>query len=420
MSKNIERCPKDVKKLVNPKTGRCVLESNPTIKELIKNGYTILVTPNVNQPEPPPKNNDVKVFKICPTDSNKLVNPTTGRCIMHKSPIVKKLLSQGWSIAFNDPGVTPLVIKPKGNVDIKKLKKDLDKDKNDIISINEYLGSVEITPFEEEESKGGFQFLRTNVNVPRFLSLIRNTDPVFKRNLCWFNQKYWVLTNPKKDDMPKVKIVVKWEYTDIIKYDYRALENHATLYNAPHDRPLIGPTTFAIHPAVDKKVRNCKERYLAMALSLSTSPLGIGFYTGGHANVLIFDTVLKTVDRYDPHGTYCRDGACPLYDQNGVDAILKKEFKKILPEYKFIDFSVACPNIGPQMKGETGDRHGYCVTWSLMFTVLRILNPGKSPDEINKQLLKGTSAEIFSKMLRFAKFYSDVLKEKGRIIMDDA
>ena len=81
MNKNIERCPKDIKKLVNPKTGRCVLESNPTIKELIKKGYTILVTPNINQPEPSPKskNNDVKVFKICPTDSNKLVNPTTGR-----------------------------------------------------------------------------------------------------------------------------------------------------------------------------------------------------------------------------------------------------------------------------------------------------------------------------------------------------
>jgi hypothetical protein len=422
MSKNIERCPKDVKKLVNPKTGRCVMETSPIIKKLISEGYTILVTPNPNQPEPSPKskNNDVKVFKICPTDSNKLVNPNTGRCIMQTSPIVKKLMAQGWSIAFNDPGVTPLVIKPKGNIDIKKLKEDLDKDKDGIISINEYLGSVEITPFEEEEKKGGFQFLRTNTNVPRFLSLIRKTDPVFKRNLCWFNQKYWVFANPTKDGIPKVKIVVDWKVSDFENYGYYVPENHATLYNAPHNELLIGPTTFVIHPDTGKKVRNCKERYLAMALSLSTSPLGIGFYTGGHANVLIFDTVSKTIDRYDPHGTHCGDGACPSYDQNGVDAYLKKEFKKILPEYKFIDFSVACPNIGPQMKGEKFDRAGYCVTWSLMFTVLRILNPGKSPDEINKQLLNGTSAEIFSKMLKFAKFYSDIIKEKGTDIMADA
>lgn len=421
MSKKIERCPKDIKKLVNPKTGRCVLESNPTIKELIKKGYTILVTPNVKQPDPPPKSNDIKIFKICPTDSNKLVNPTTGRCIMHKSPIVKKLMSQGWSIAFNDPGVTPLVIKPKGNVDIKKLKKDIDKDKNGIISINEYLGSVEITLFEEEEEKGAFQFLRTNANIPRFLSLIRKTDPVFKRNLCWFNQKYWVLANPKKEGIPEVKIVgLDWKISDFKDYDYFAPENHANLYNAPNENCCIGPTTFVIHPDIDKKVRNCKERYLAMALSLSTSALGIGFYTGGHSNVLIFDTVSKTVDRYDPHGTHCGYGSCPSYDQAGVDAYLKKEFKKILPEYKFIDFSVVCPNIGPQLKGEKFDRVGYCVTWSLMFTVLRILNPGKSPDKINKQILNGDSAEIFSKMLRFAKFYSDIIKEKGTKIMADA
>jgi len=55
MSKNIERCPKDIKKLVNPKTGRCVMESSPIIKKLINEGYTILVTPNVNQPDPQKK-----------------------------------------------------------------------------------------------------------------------------------------------------------------------------------------------------------------------------------------------------------------------------------------------------------------------------------------------------------------------------
>lgn len=419
MSKLLERCPKDIKKLVNPKTGRCVLESNPTIKELINKGYTILVTPNPNQPEPSPAS-DVKVFKVCPTDKKKLVNPLTGRCIMQKSPIVTKLLADGWSIAFNKPGITPVVIKPKKNVNVSKLNKQLDLNKDGIISINEYLGSVEITPFEEEENKGGFQFLRTNANVPRFLSLIRKTEPVFKRNLCWFNQKYWTFANPNKDGIPKVKIMVDWKVSDLRDYDFSDKNNHATLYNAPHEDCCIGPTTFVIHPDIDKKVRNCKERYLAMALSLTTSPLGIGFYTGGHANVLIFDTVSKTIDRYDPHGTHCAQGACPSYDQNGVDAYLKKEFKKILPEYKFIDFSVACPNIGPQMKGEKFDRGGYCVTWSLMFTVLRILNPGKSPDEINKHLLKGTSAEIFSKMLRFAKFYSDVIKEKGTISMEEA
>lgn len=411
MSKNIERCPKDIKKLVNPKTGRCVMESSPIIKKLISEGYTILVTPNVNQPEPPPKskNNDVKVFKICPTDSNKLVNPNTGRCIMQNSPIVKKLMTQGWSIAFNDPGVTPLVIKPKGNIDIDKIKKDLDIDNDGIVSINEYLGTFEITPLEEEEKKGAFSYLRTNTNIPLFLSLIRKTDPVFKKNLCWFDQNYWVFINPNPKN-PSVKISKEFDMSAFKSYKKREYLNHAQLYNAHTDKPQKGATTFVIHPDVKSSVRSCKERYLAIALSLSTSPIGAEFYSGGHANVLIFDTLLKTVDRYDPHGTRCEGYACPMYNQDKIDVFLKKQFSKILPDYRFIDFSIACPYMGPQVKAEIFDRTGYCVTWSLMFTVLRILNPGKTPEQINKQLLDGSRAEIFSKMLKFAKFYSDIIK----------
>jgi hypothetical protein len=422
MSKNIERCPKDVKKLVNPKTGRCVMESSPIIKKLISEGYTILITPNPNQPEPSPKskNNDVKVFKICPTDSNKLVNPTTGRCIMQTSPIIKKLMAQGWSIGFNDPGVTPLVIKPKGVIDLDKLKKDLDIDKDGIVSINEYLSSFEITPVEEEETKGAFAFLRTNTNIPRFLALIRETDPVFKKNLCWFNQKFYAYTKPKGAG-PKIKITSTFSTQDFNNYNVHDMMNHAQLYNAPisRDRNTL-PVNFIIHPGLKQQVKTCKERYLAMALSLAASPWGAEFYSGGHANVLIFDTISKTVDRYDPHGTQCDGYACPAYDQDGIDAILKKEFKKILPDYKFIDLSVACPNVGPQTKAEIFDRTGYCVTWSLMFTVLRILNPGKSPEEVNNQLLDGTRAEIFSKMLKFAKFYSDVLKNNEKYTMETA
>lgn len=422
MSKNIERCPKDVKKLVNPKTGRCVMESSPIIKKLISEGYTILVTPNPNQPEPSPKskNNDVKVFKICPTDPNKLVNPNTGRCIMQTSPIVKKLMAQGWSIAFNDPGVTPLVIKPKGNVDLDKLKKDLDIDKDGIISINEYLSSFEITPLEENEVKGAFQFLRTNTNIPRFLALIRETDPVFKRNLCWFNQKFFVFKGPNGAG-PPIKITSGLGlFADLKNYDFNETFNHAQLYNAPTDYPNKLPVNFFIHPDVKQEIKSCKERYLAMALSLTTSSFGADENRDGHANVLIFDTVSKTVDRYDPHGVQCVGKSCPLYNQDKMDAILKKEFKKILPDYNFIYFSVTCPNIGVQVKAEIFDRTGYCVTWSLMFTVLRILNPGKSPEAINKQLLEGTGAEIFSKMLKFAKFYSDVLKNNEKYIMETA
>lgn len=423
MSKDIERCPKDVKKLVNPKTGRCVMESSPIIKKLLQDGYTIIVTPNVNQPDPSPENDDIKIFRVCPTDTNKLVNPLTNRCILQTSPIAKKLMSQGWTIAFNIPSVTPIIIKPKGDIDLDTLKKDMDLDKNGIVSINEYLSSVEITPLEEEQKKGDFLFLRTNTNIAKFLKLMRQNDPVFKKNLCWFDQQYYVYTLPQMPGLPK--ITTSTVFSNIFSNSYLINYgfNYAQLFNAPitndsRNARIIdlfskkhAKSSFFIHPNFVKNIRTCKERYFASALGLSVGAAGDKYYKGGHANVLIFDTILKTVDRYDPHGNHCYDGYCPVFDHAKIDSIIKKEIKKILPEYKFIDLSVACPNLGVQLKAERFDRSGYCVTWSLMFTVLRILNPGKTPETIVDKMLEGSPLEIFSKMLKFAKFYSDILKK---------
>ena len=80
----------------------------------------------------------------------------------------------------------------------------MDLDKNGIVSINEYLSSVEITPLEEEQKKGDFLFLRTNTNIAKFLKLMRQNDPVFKKNLCWFDQQYYVYTLPQMPGLPKI------------------------------------------------------------------------------------------------------------------------------------------------------------------------------------------------------------------------
>lgn len=419
MSKLLQRCPKDVKKLVNPKTGRCVLESNPTIKELINKGYTILVTPNPNQPEPSPAS-DVKVFKVCPTDKKKLVNPLTGRCIMQKSPIVTKLLEEGWSIAFNKPGITPMVIKPKKNVNAAKLKKQLDLNKDGILSINEFLASREITSTEEFESKGSFAFLRTNQNIPIFLNIMHKTHPIFKKNLCLFKQGYSVAFNRTSIDYPLYKTWHSVSLPDVLRNNYNDFHYvlNTYLWSAPEKyNPSIPELTY--HPDFIKSVRNCKERFFASALTLTRGRVDEQF-RGGHANVLFFDTKNKTIDRYDPHGSRCgNDGWCPAYDQEAIDNYLSTKFAEILPEYRFIDFQTTCPYVGPQGKGEKvgNSRGGYCVTWSLMFTVLRIMNPDKKVDELNYAIYKGTPREIKSKMLKFAKFFSDIIKNSPKFVV---
>lgn len=418
MSKNIERCPKDIKKLVNPKTGRCVMESSPIIKKLIQEGYTVVVTPDLNQPSPPPSMPDVKVFKVCPTDKKKLVNPTTGRCINNTSPIVKKLMEQGWSIAFND-NPNPLVIKPKDKLNYKNLKKQLDTDEDGILSINEYLASRIITKAEENTRVGNFYFLRSNSNIPEFLSLARKKDEVLKNNLCWFEQRYFTFIGPSGVGIQQnVKEYISVEYTRWNDSNLRKLYNtsqysiHANLYEAPMSGiPLVTNPQLEINPSLRGALMSCKERFLAMALNLFTSSIFSGQGLGGHANVIFFDTVNKTIDRYDPHGTHCGTDTCPAYDQDKTDKLLKDKFKIILPDYRFIDFTATCPNFGPQLKAEIGTRHGYCVTWSLMFTILRLLNPDKTVDQLNSNMLKGTPSQMMTKMQKFAKFYSDILKK---------
>lgn len=425
MSKIIERCPKDLKKLVNPKTGRCVMENNPTIKELIKQGYTILVTPNPNQPEPPPSSPDVKIFRICPTDKNKLVNPLTGRCIMQKSPIVAKLLKEGWSIAFNKPGITPLVIKPKKKVNVKLLKKELDTNKDGILSINEFLDSREITSIEEYNSEGNFDYLRTNENIPKFLMAMHDKHPIFKKNLCLFRQGYSVLYNRHSASYPKYSVWYNASPKEYLLDQYRTRKytTNAYLWSAPELTNLASQPVLTYHPEMIKNIRKCKERFFASALTLTKGAVDENL-TNGHSNVLFFDTKNKTIDRYDPHGSFCggKDEyySCPSFNQIEIDNYLADKFAEILPEYRFIDFQTTCPYVGPQGKGESGNfnsRGGYCVTWSLMFTVLRILNPEKKVDELNYILYKGTPSQIRNKMLRFAKFYSDVLKKSPRGIV---
>ena len=47
-----------------------------------------------------------------------------------------------------------------------------------------------------------------------------------------------------------------------------------------------------------------------------------------------------------------------------------------------------------------------------MFTILRLLNPDKTVDQLNSNMLKGTPSQMMTKMQKFAKFYSDILKKR--------
>lgn len=96
-------------------------------------------------------------------------------------------------------------------------------------------------------------------------------------------------------------------------------------------------------------------------------------HIGGHINVLVFDTIKKEAERYEPHGYET------IVNLNNIDDLLKKKLKSEL-EYKYfrpIDF---CPNLSLQslhsnIRNKKYEDKGYCMVWSTWYMECRLLNP---------------------------------------------
>lgn len=413
--KEIERCQKDPSKLVNPDTGRCILEKSPIIKKLLSEGYTIVVTPETVVPNPP---KSVKVFQICPTDSSKLVNPLTGRCIKQESPTIKKLMSEGWTIALSKKTPSPLLIKPKKELDYEKIIKKLDKNKDGIIVINEYLAKKEITTSEQDTKKGLYIGIYDTSNIYKFLSIQRESDIILQRNLCIYKQHYYISWYPNVKRLSYKNVSIDKNNN----YNHYMVTHGIVICNAPLSWQTNKKMEIITHPDLVKYIKDCKERFLIIPLTLMHFEFRSTFIKSGinrdviaHQNILIFDNLNKTIDRFDPHGK--KDGISvghtnigpPAYNNTGIDAYLKRYTKKILPSYKYIELQLSCPYLGPQMKADKAS--GYCVTWSLMFTLLRLLNPDVPVQDLIKAMLEGTREELVKKLGRFAKFYTDKIKK---------
>lgn len=138
-----------------------------------------------------------------------------------------------------------------------------------------------------------------------------------------------------------------------------------------------------------------------------------------HGNILILDTFNKTIERFDPHGgsTFIDLNSKKriknlkrIYKQELIDEILRNKFKKILPNYKYLDLSITCPYIGPQLKVDM--YKGLCMTWCLMYFLLRIYNPNVSTSDINKYLILNDYKTILYNILHFQKYVIDYLRNQ--------
>ena len=104
-----------------------------------------------------------------------------------------------------------------------------------------------------------------------------------------------------------------------------------------------------------------------------------GKTNSGHANYLYVNHARKTIEIFEPHGE-TRWGA-------QVKVYVQALFQMIYPSYAVLSLGSVCP-IGPQAAAGKYDQ-GFCVAYSNLFAVMRVLNPDASAERVYKFMSRG-------------------------------
>ena len=128
-----------------------------------------------------------------------------------------------------------------------------------------------------------------------------------------------------------------------------------------------------------------------------------------HANIVIIDLFKKTIELFEPHGYY--DNKITKYINNIV-------FKKIIKVIKIKDFiflppSYISPKMGIQSKADA--YCGMCVTITMMYLHLRILNPDVDQKKIIKYFLSFSKTKLKNIILKYARHVEKKLKQNKNI-----
>lgn len=148
--------------------------------------------------------------------------------------------------------------------------------------------------------------------------------------------------------------------------------------------------SFFFPPDFKNKIVSCKQRFFVV---------GFGLYPGsdlevGHSNALIFDTFLRTVERYEPSGRANKK----------LDHDIAKYMKSLLgASWKYVDV------VGTQEQAD--NFNGMCITFSLLYILLRLLNPDVKSVRLRKYLQQKTEhGKLGDDILRLNRFVAETLR----------
>lgn len=115
-------------------------------------------------------------------------------------------------------------------------------------------------------------------------------------------------------------------------------------------------------------VHSCSNRMAVFSVGIEE------YQKVAHSNSLIVDSLLHEIELFEPNGV--------VDSSEQINAAMKKYLAKHLPEYKYIPPVEFCPSLGVQQahmlkrrKRDPDFNDGLCVTFMLLFTTYRVLNP---------------------------------------------
>ena len=183
--------------------------------------------------------------------------------------------------------------------------------------------------------------------------------------------------------------------------------------------------TITLQNILTNNITNNKYRFFII-------PIGIQLYINNqyyaHANYLIIDYKLLTIERFEPYGTDSPS------DMNYNAILLDNNLKNLIDSYK-LSLKYVGPyeylnKIGFQLKeiyesknDYIGDPNGFCALWSLWWTEIRIKHPDipikKLVKMLNKELINKSYKELIRNYSSYITNYRDKLLLRSDISIND-
>lgn len=189
------------------------------------------------------------------------------------------------------------------------------------------------------------------------------------------------------------------------------LLNHLIIWHSS-DKYFISPHLF--EGIIDTIKKYPQTKIIMLKLSIISTP------DSNHANILLYDIVNRTIERFDPYGIV------PYTNNVGLDNFLKKLFKEFMPHVKFwgvddifgenrISFQTFSDETN-NMNYVENDPIGFCVAWCIWYAEMRALNLLIRPNILVEKTVKKINS-FDGKFKDYIRNYSNYIDNQKNTIL---